>query len=279
MQKGEIAHNRIDLTGQRFGKLVAIEPVASPTSKSTRCKWLCQCDCGNTTISRGTDLRSGNATSCRCKFRTDLVGLKVGLLTVVKYIYSRKKNPHWICECECGRYPIFSSNSLRKGLISCGCVHRKFRADVPIKMDEDRKRILRIFKGIIDRCEREQNISYHNYGGRGIHMCSEWRNDFKAFYEWAISHGYANNLEVDRIDFNGNYCPENCRWISKTENNRNTRANVFIMYRGERLCIAEACEKAGMKKWYKTVCNRLKMGWDVEKALHTPVRKNSYVRH
>ena len=77
------------------------------------------------------------------------------------------------------------------------------------------------------------DVDYKNYGARGIKICDEWKNDFKAFYDWAMSNGYADNLTIDRIDVNGNYEPSNCRWVTKEIQNKNTRRNINITYNGK----------------------------------------------
>lgn len=115
------------------------------------------------------------------------------------------------------------------------------------------------------RCFYENSISYRNYGGRGIAMCDEWKQDFIPFYKLAISNGYQDNLTIDRINLDGDYEPSNCRFITMKEQGRNKRNNRVLEYKGESHCISEWAENMKIKK--TTLYKRLKNGWDVEKAL------------
>ena len=94
-------------------------------------------------------------------------------------------------------------------------------------------------------CNRSE---YENYAGRGIRVCEEWRNSFARFREWAVSHGYSDNLSIDRIDPNGNYEPSNCRWISMSEQQRNKRNNRKILVDGLNLCVSEWADRLGVSK-------------------------------
>lgn len=101
-------------------------------------------------------------------------------------------------------------------------------------------------------------------------MCDEWKKDFMNFRKWAMANGYKENLSIDRIDNNGNYGPDNCRWATLEQQGNNKRNNHFIEYNGERHTLQEWCEKINIK--YATLESRLRIGWSIEKALTTPVR-------
>ena len=127
-----------------------------------------------------------------------------------------------------------------------------------------------------ERCYSKKNKRYHNYGGRGIVMCDKWLNyeNFKNdMYELYIEHCRLlgeKNTTIERIDVNRNYCPENCRWATWTEQGNNTTNNVFIEYKGNRLTISQWSRKLGMKR--NTLSFRLfKSKWSVEKSFNTPV--------
>ena len=119
-----------------------------------------------------------------------------------------------------------------------------------------------------NRCYRQQDKSYSNYGGRGITVCDEWLNDFMTFYKWAISHGYKEGLTLERDNTNKGYCPENCRWIPKSEQSRNRRSNHPITYKGETKLLVDWAKEYNIS--FKTLSRRIRDGWDVERALTEP---------
>jgi hypothetical protein len=122
------------------------------------------------------------------------------------------------------------------------------------------------------RCYDEKNIAYNRYGGRGITICDEWKNDVKAFYDWAIANGYKNSLTIDRIDNDGNYCPENCRWATFKEQASNRRSNILVTHNGKTQTMKEWANEVGIP--YKVVWARVqKLGWSAERALTDPVKK------
>lgn len=109
------------------------------------------------------------------------------------------------------------------------------------------------------RCHNPRNHHYPWYGAKGIQVCEEWRNSFETFYEWAISIGYNEDLTIDRIDTTGNYCPENCRFVSRAEQNRNTSRNVLIEINGETRTLSEWARISGVHKC--TINYRYKHGY------------------
>lgn len=128
-----------------------------------------------------------------------------------------------------------------------------------------------------DRCYRKTNKSFKDYGARGIEVCDEWKDDFSAFHSWSISHGYCDDLSIDRIDNNKGYSPENCRWATKQQQQDNRRMCIFVDCEGEQLTLTAACKKYGMP--YGTVRARVQRGWNVEKALNTPLFNRGQNKH
>lgn len=206
--------------------------------------------------------------------RVDLTGQRFGRLVVEGFAHV---DEHWCamwnCKCDCGKTVVVYGSHLKSGNTkSCGCLNQETRGKRFRKHGKSSSRLYSIWKGMIGRTERESQIKYCDYGGRNIKICEQWRGDFQNFNNWAISHGYQEGLTIDRIDTNGDYCPENCRWITMKEQNNNKRNNVMVEYKGEVLTLAQWGEKLGIKR--DTLKARLhKLGWSVEKTFETPVRK------
>lgn len=133
---------------------------------------------------------------------------------------------------------------------------------------DEHKRLWSIWNGMKRRCLRPNEPRYKDYGGRGITLDSGWLN-FDNFAEWALSHGYTDELTIERIDVDGNYCPENCKWITRLEQCKNKRDTLWVMYHGEKVRLQDLAETAVVS--YDTVHDRIyKRGWDIERALTTP---------
>ena len=132
-------------------------------------------------------------------------------------------------------------------------------------------RIDNIYKSMVDRCKNPHNISFKNYGARGIKVCEEWASDKTKFFEWAFQNGYESTLSIDRIDVTKGYSPQNCRWATLKEQANNKRNSRWITYNGEVHTLAEWSDICGIK--IGTLWRRLKAGWSVEKALTTKIIK------
>lgn len=127
-------------------------------------------------------------------------------------------------------------------------------------------RLYNIWCNMKSRCYNPNNKDYADYGSRGIIVCSEWLNNFMAFYNWAMSHGYNETLEIERINNDGNYEPSNCRWATRTEQNSNTRRNHFITFNNETHTMKEWAKIKNIP--YTTLASRLNiLHWSIEKAL------------
>lgn len=119
------------------------------------------------------------------------------------------------------------------------------------------------------RCYNPNYDKYSYYGGKGICICREWLDSYDAFEEWAIANGYNDSLTIDRIDVNGNYCPENCRWVTRKEQANNRTSNRLITYNGETKSVQQWSDLTGIP--HKTLWQRIEAGWPVHKVLTTPV--------
>lgn len=148
----------------------------------------------------------------------EMTGKSFGLLTVRRRAGGSPR-PKWLCRCNCGREVIKDGYRLRRGHVkSCGCATRELIGDARRTHGMTGSRLEYIRRGMVARCYRSSRKDYPRYGGRGIRICHEWLNDVGAFYSWALGSGYEDSLSIDRIDSDGDYCPENCQWIPLSEN-------------------------------------------------------------
>ena len=198
----------------------------------------------------------------------DLVGTRVNHLVVMSREGSDKnRNSLWRCRCDCGKEILVRGFTLRSGdIFSCGCESKRSTTH-----GESRTKLYHVWQGMKSRCNNPNYHQYHLYGGRGISVCDEWM-DYINFKEWAINNGYKPGLTIDRIDTDGNYCPENCRWVTQKEQQNNKRTNRTITYNGETHSLMEWCELLQLN--YERVSSRLDYGWTFEDAISLP--KNSY---
>lgn len=202
----------IDLTGQRFGRLTVLERVSDKIAAGGYPirRWLCQCDCGNTTIVTRQDLRSGDTKSC-------------------------------------------------------GCWNLEMRAERVRTHGDTHSILYKRWTAMRKRCRNPRNKDYPHYGGRGIKVCDEWQ-DYSNFKEWALTHGYSPELSLDRIDVDGDYCPENCRYVDMTTQARNRTNSISVEYRGEEYSLPELSQLTGIP--YSTLYKKLHIdGLPVEEAI------------
>lgn len=274
-----------DLTGRRFGKLLVIKRVEN--NKFNKTQYLCRCDCGRETVKLASLLLSGKTTSCG---KQELEGKRFGRLLAIKEVEPIINDGHkyraYLCKCDCGTEKVVKAKQLIRGnTVSCGCyakeMARKRGAELSLKYqnipNKCQSRLYTLWRGIKKRCNNENDPNFHNYGGRGITVCDEWRNDFQAFYDWAMESGYKeeilpngnNKWTIDRIDVNGNYEPSNCRWVDMKVQSNNTRTNHLLEFKGETKNITEWSKEVGLPA-YLIVQRINRLGWTVEKALTTP---------
>ena len=275
----------IDLTGKKFGKLTVVSRNADKISPcgQRHTTWDCVCDCGNKTIVSSNNLRRGHTNSCGClnlnreRF-INLVGMRFGMLEVLHreddYVKpSGRKILMWKCRCDCGNMVTVSGECLRHGNTkSCGCQRRnKFRTH-----GKSNTRLYEIWTDMKQRCLNSNQKVYKYYGGRGITICQEWIDDFMSFYDWALENGYQDNLTIDRIDVNGGYEPNNCRWLTMEAQLRNTRRNHFVEINGESHTIAEWARIYGISP--QTINSRLRKGVSEQDAILIPVNRKRGIK-
>lgn len=197
----------------------------------------------------------------------DLLGKKFSKLMVLERAENIGSQATWKCQCECGNIVRVRSADLRSGHTkSCGCLI----IEKKLTHGHWGTRIYKTWDNIISRCCRLSCREYSRYGGRGIKVYKEWL-DFQNFYDWAMANGYSDKLTIDRIDNDGDYCPENCRWVSFKEQQNNRSDNVYLTHNGITLTQKQWSEKTGLPE--SAIYGRRKRGWDVDKMLTTPLMR------
>lgn len=200
----------------------------------------------------------------------DETGNRYGRLTVL-YRVEGCSGTKWMCKCDCGNYVEVFASALRTGKTrSCKCLLSESTKDRATKYKIHNKRLYRIWYHMILRCENRNDIQYKNYGERGIKVCKEWQG-FDNFAEWAINNGYKERLTIDRINVNGNYEPENCRWATMKQQLNNTRTNVFITSNGLTKTLTEWSEYYNIdsKKLKRRLDNNVPFEEAVEELVST----------
>ena len=250
-----------DFKEKRYGKLTIIDKFGREFTNTSQI--IALCDCGNTVTLRICDVIAGIYSSCGCdrlppenKRIDDISNQKFGKLTSIKPIgVNNDRRVVWQCKCDCGLYCAVSVKELKRGRVkSCGCLTRDILMKRNARHGHADTRLYSIWYDMRRRCYDPRRSSYGRYGGVGIKVCDEWRKDFDAFYNWAVTHGYREDLTIDRIDSKGSYCPENCRWSDIFEQSNNRSINIRMLYNNETHTLAEWCRMYGVD--YRTIYGR-----------------------
>ena len=209
----------------------------------------------------------------------NLVGKQIDFLFVkgraLDKIYSNGVHhvQYW-CDCACGTKDVLRSADnlhVKNRVHSCGCILKEQIHEVNIThgdtCNKEWNRLYRIWSLMKDRCNNNNNRAYKYYGGKGISICNEWY-DYKQFREWAYMNGYGDKLTIDRIDCNGNYCPENCRWVPMASQSGNRSSCHYITIDGETHTLSDWSRKYNISR--KTIRERINNGWSEYDAVTTP---------
>lgn len=263
--------------GMQFGDFVVTER-NSDNGLTVRCK---TCGYEKQISIKAFENKSESTMHCTKHFQSvkydeSYIGEKRNYLTVLGI----ERNPNsgtrmYICQCDCGKKKLVTPFHWDKGIVkSCGCYFESLQ----LEHSEELDRLRRIHNGMMQRCYNAKSDAYMYYGGRGITICPEW-HDREVFIEWALSHGYSNELTIDRINVNGNYEPDNCRWITLIEQQSNKRPasewkkrkkrDGAFEYNGKMYRLEELCEMFDTSEpaiRYRTNI----LGMTLKEALETP---------
>lgn len=204
----------------------------------------------------------------------DIKGKRFGKLVALERVKNVGKKVSWRCLCDCGKETnVLTTNLTTNRIKSCGCLKNQKLIERSTTHNQRHTKLYEVWKTMKQRCSNSNNKGYHNYGGRGINVCDEWKDNYQAFYEWSINNGYKEGLSIDRINNDGNYEPNNCRWVDKFIQNNNTRKNKLFTINGISKTIHQ------WSREYNVPVSRTRQRvyiqkWDIVKALTTPVKSS-----
>lgn len=260
----------LDLSGRTFGLWTVLH---RDTTKPKKVYFECRCKCGKIHSVRSDALLLGRSKGCLSCVRTVNHAGQIFGHWLVLMPKTTNMRSGWLCRClKCGTEKVIDTGNLVSGK-STQC--RKCGSNTI--HGQSGTRLYGIYHHIISRCYTKTCDCYADYGGRGISVCDEWRNNFAKFSQWALENGYNDSLTIDRIDVNKGYSPDNCRWVTNTEQQRShKRTLVELTLHGVTKCLSEWSRTTGMSS--SAIKARLARGWSVEKALSTPPLTGPYAK-
>lgn len=269
--------NASEFIGLKYGKIVILEDMGY----YDQFRWVkIKCECGTDKISKLASIKKGDVKSCGCSRKIkpfkitseELIGKIFNRLTIIEDKGRIGKKRFVKAKCICGIIKDYEYNSLKtNNTKSCGCQ----KHDSVFIHGMSKHPIHKIWSGMIERCYNEKRLDYSRYGGRGVRVSMRWKDDFEAFYNWAIKRWKPGlQLDKDKLASGKNgilYCPELCCFLTPKENTRNKSNNVIIEFEGEKKTLVEWSEKYNIQ--YGTLRRRVSKGWAIKDAFLTPVKK------
>lgn len=201
----------------------------------------------------------------------DLTGKRFSRLIVVEYAYTKDCRAYWKCKCDCGNEVIKPTNLLTRGTVkSCGCLLRDKRHTNTYKhgacKNNSETRLYKIWVNMRYRCNKPETSLSKYYYDKGIRVCKEWNESYEPFHKWAMENGYTDELTIDRINPDGNYCPENCRWASKEEQVVNRKnINHFLTYKDKTQTVSQWSRELHISR--KAILKYTNKGYSLEKIV------------
>lgn len=202
-------------------------------------------------------------------------GSKFGKLTTIKEVEriklpSGQYNRAFLCKCDCSNEKVIRLVHLVRGRIkTCGCINENHKLS--------NKPLYRCWSSMKERCYLKSYINAERYSARGIIVCDEWNNSFIAFKNWALNNGYDPSLRIDRIDNNGNYQPNNCRFVTNQQNVNNREMTFKVKYNGVEYAFMDIMRLKNISDLHHTtIRTRIKRGWNHDKAIDTPIKNGNY---
>lgn len=264
--------------GKNFGELTVLNAYRERLYGRVNIMCTCKCSCGNVSDFLYTRLLNGYNDNCGClsKFNFDKYkGNKYNGIEVLELIDESKKTVK--CKCHCGE--IFTCNlhdltAKKRYIVGCAkCLRQEENTHSKYSWNKklESRRLEGIYYGMIDRCYNKNNKAYKHYGERGIIVCKEWKENKKSFFDWSLKNGYKDFLQIDRINYNGNYSPENCRWVDVNTQANNRRNNRIIEYNGNKYTLSQIAKLFDIN--YATLCSRIRKGEDILSAVSRKVKK------
>lgn len=204
----------------------------------------------------------------------DLAGQRFGRLVALGFVGTDNgRKAKWLCKCDCGPFIVTLGESLTKGrTVSCGCFRREKTIEKNFRHGLSNSPEYITWNGIKARCENPNEAAYANYGGRGVRMCARWRHNFGKFLD-DMGPKPGPEYSIERIDNNGNYEPDNCKWATRQEQNDNSRHNHLVEFQGQTRTMSQWSRLIGVN--VGTLFNRLRTGWSIEDALTTSSERDS----
>ena len=263
--------------GDVFGRLA----VVAIYSEKLKEKALFKCSCGAVKAIKFRDVVAGKTNSCGCIRWKHIVriGQVFGRLTVIddeskKFGTTSKV----LCRCICGSEKLVNTIKLSNGITSsCGCLVKERMSKATLTHGDHGTPLYGVWHGFKTRCENKKNKDYKRYGGRGIKVCEQWSDSYESFKAWALENRYKSGLQIDRKENDGDYCPENCRFITLLENQNNRSTNVLLTAFGETKSMSDWHRDKRCVVSYQTLTRRIKSGVFNHETAITEVSKN--VRH